>query len=285
MVGWFKNPFKAVEDDDGAHTPSPFTLMMATSKTTKYIQQEYGVKYTGTKPILVVCTDERFMEMENKKKFATGNHPVEMYVPMLHFRDAGFDFEIATFGGASVKLEMWAFPAKDENVKNLHEELNPKTENPKKIADISSLDDFSAIFIPGGHGCMINLPKSPDLGKLLRMAHEQGMPIVTLCHGPAALLSTCTEEGQDCPFKGYKIMCFTDKTDKMTPSIGYLPGPMPWMVQATLEDKGVTVLNKGETGAVHQDRELITGDSPDAAHNLGKIAAPVVVKWAVENKL
>ena len=66
-------------------------------------------------------------------------------------------------------------------------------------------------------------------------------------------------------YKGYKTMCFTDKTDAFTPSIGYLP----WKVQGALEAKGVEVLNKSETGAVTVDRELNTGDSPDAANRLG----------------
>jgi len=29
--------------------------------------------------------------MKNGKKFSTGNHPVEMLVPMLHFKKAGFE--------------------------------------------------------------------------------------------------------------------------------------------------------------------------------------------------
>ena len=46
-----------------------------------------------------------------------------MLVPMLHFRDAGFKFDIATTTGRPVVLEMWAYPTKDENVKNFHDEV------------------------------------------------------------------------------------------------------------------------------------------------------------------
>ena len=85
------------------------------------MKQAYPNKYTGSKPILVVCTDEGNMLMKNGKTFSTGNHPVEMLVPMLHFRDAGFTFDIATASGKPVVLEMWAYPNKDANVKELHE--------------------------------------------------------------------------------------------------------------------------------------------------------------------
>ena len=41
---------------------------------------------------------------------------------MLHFRDAGFTFDIATSSGKPVVLEMWAYPTKDDNVLELHEQ-------------------------------------------------------------------------------------------------------------------------------------------------------------------
>jgi molecular chaperone Hsp31 and glyoxalase 3 len=224
--------------------------------------------------------------MKNDKVFSTGNHPVEMLVPMLHFRDAGFTFDIATASGGPVKLEMWAYPTKDENVKSLHEDIKSMMEAPKKLSDITSLDDYSAIFIPGGHGCMINLPTCAALGALLHIAHDKGLPTVTLCHGPSALLSTCAEgTGTEFAYKGYESMCFTDKTDAFTPKLGYLPGPMPWKCQESIEKLGVKVLNTDEKGAVHQDRELITGDSPTAANNLGVFAAPILVKYATDNNL
>eukprot|EP00978_Attheya_sp_CCMP212_P032591 scaffold128067_cov57-Attheya_sp.AAC.1 len=284
MVGWCTSQATA----DGVFDPSSFTLMMGTSKTTKYKKQAYddAHKYTGSKPILVVCTDESRMPMKNEKVFSTGNHPVEMLVPMLHFRDAGFTFDIATATGGAVKLEMWAYPTKDENVKKLHEGIKSMMESPKKLSGITSLDDYAAVFIPGGHGCMINLPKSAALGNLLHIAHERGLPTVTLCHGPSALLSTCAEgTGKEFAYAGYKSMCFTDKTDAFTPKVGYLPGPMPWKCQESIEKVGVKVLNTSETGAVHQDRELITGDSPTAANNLGVFAAPILAKYAIDNSL
>ena len=78
-------------------------------------------------------------------------------------------------------------------------------------------------------------------------------------------------------------MCFTDKTDNFTPRVGYLPGPMPWYCQSKIVENGVEVVNTKETGQCLVDRELITGDSPDAADNLGKLAAPLLVKYANEN--
>jgi len=279
---WFR-PLTAQKREDGTYDPSPFTLLLGTSKTTEYVPQEYETKYTGSKPILVVCTEVGGMKMANGCVFNTGNHPVEMFVPMLHFQDAGFSFEIATQTGGAVVLEMWAFPTKDEKVKALYESLKTQMEKPKKLSDITDLTkNYSGIFIPGGHGSMISLPMNFDLGELLHEAHKEEFPTVTLCHGPAALLSTNLKH--EFAYKDYEAVCFTDKTDGTTPSFGYLPGQMPWKCQEGLESQGLKITNTTETGEVKQDRELITGDSPYAAHNLGVFAAPIVAKHAMENE-
>lgn len=271
---------------NGDYDPSAFTQMAFLKDTTDYEEQKYTQTYEGKKPILVVCTDDGRLAMENGKVFSSGNHPVEMLVPLLHFRDAGFEFEFATSTGGAVVLEMWADPKKDAAVQEIYALLKPAMDKPKKLADIATLDAYAGIFLPGGHGAMVNLPKSVELGKLLHIAHERSLPTVTLCHGPATLLSTGLQgTGKPFAYKDYEIMCFTDKTDAMTPKVGYLPGKMPWHCQASLEEKGVTVKNANESGACHVHKELITGDSPQAAHNLGVLAAPILVKYAIDNKL
>jgi molecular chaperone Hsp31 and glyoxalase 3 len=56
-----------------------------------------------------------------------------------------------------------------------------------------------------------------------------------------------------------------------------MPGQLPWLVGENLEKLGVEILNKGITGQVHQDRKLLTGDSPLASNNLGKLAAETLL--------
>merc|ERR1712228_315778 len=113
----------AKENEEGTYDPSPFTRLLGTHSSTKYEKQSYAETYSGDKPILVCCTDEGKMKMTNGKTFNTGNHPIEMLLPMMHMRDAGFSFDIATENGNSVVLEMWAYPNKDDNVKEFHESI------------------------------------------------------------------------------------------------------------------------------------------------------------------
>lgn len=61
--------------------------------------------------------------------------------------------------------------------------------------------------------------------------------------------------------------------DKLIPYLGYLPGGLKWNFGEKLQAAGVEIVNKMATGTVHQDRRLLTGDSPMAASALGKLAA------------
>ena len=73
--------------------------------------------------------------MKNGKLFSTGNHPIEALVPMLHLKNAGFDFEIVTPNGKPVVFEMWAFPNEDANVKAIYDAYKADFEQPGNLTD------------------------------------------------------------------------------------------------------------------------------------------------------
>ncbi|MAD30600.1 MAG: protein deglycase HchA [Flavobacteriaceae bacterium] len=266
---------------DGSFMPSKLALKLATSPKSDYEQLVYS-KYEGKKKkVLVIFTEQKNMKMQNGKLFSTGNHPIEALVPMLHLKSAGFEFEIATPSGQPVIFEMWAFPKKDEAVNSIFNELKKSFEQPKSLKDFvnNSLnsDQFAAVFIPGGHGVMLGMPEDENVGEVLRWAHNTDLFTITLCHGPGALMSTALN-GKPFIYDGYKMAVFPDSVDKMTPSFGYLPGHMPSTLCDKLEDKGVTIINKKADNKVCLDRRLITGASPLASNNLGKLAVNTLLK-------
>ena len=63
--------------------------------------------------------------------------------------------------------------------------------NPTRISDViaSGLDQYDAVFVPGGHGPMIDLLDDPDAGIVMRHFHKTSTPTAVLCHGPISLLS------------------------------------------------------------------------------------------------
>lgn len=267
---------------DGAFSPSPLAIKLGTSSKTDYDGGSYAQGFEGTKNrVLMVCTEKRNMTMANGKKFSTGNHPVEMGLPMLHLMNAGFEIDVVTPTGAPVAIEEWAMPADDADVQKLYRDFADAFQNPGSLVDFaanSMTGDtlYAAVFIPGGHGAMLGLPENDDVGKVLHWAHDQDLFTLALCHGPAALLAAKTEKGF--LYDGYKMTVFPDSVDKQTPMIGYLPGPMPWWVCEKLSALGAQITNTKADASCHIDRRLVTGASPKAANAFGRLAAETLLK-------
>jgi len=267
---------------DGSYSPSKLALKLGTVSVTDFENNSYP-KYQGKKTkILVIFTEQKNMKMQNGRLFSTGNHPIEALLPMLHLKNAGFEFDIATPTGKPVVFEMWAFPEKDEQVKAIYNELKSRFENPKSLQEfidssLSDSDSYAAVFIPGGHGAMLGIPEDKNVGKLLNWAHTNNLFTITLCHGPGSLLAT-TLTNQEFLYKGYHMAVFPDSVDKMTPKIGYLPGQMPFGLSEELKSLGAIIVNTKSDKTVCLDRKLITGASPLASNELGKLAAKTLLK-------
>jgi molecular chaperone Hsp31 and glyoxalase 3 len=71
---------------------------------------------------------------------------------------------------------------------------------------------------------------------------------------------------------------FPDSVDKQTPMLGYLPGPMPWQLEAQLTELGATIVNTKNDTTCCLDRRLITGASNLASNELGKLAASTLLE-------
>ena len=269
-------------ESDGSYSPSKLALKLGTVSKTDFENIPH-TKYQGNKSkILVIFTEQKNLKMQNGKLFSTGNHPIEALLPMLHLKNAGFDFEIATPTGKPVVFEMWAFPEKDEHVKAIYNELKSRFEQPKKLQDFidtafSKAPSYAAVFIPGGHGAMLGIPEDQNVGKILNWAHDNDLFTITLCHGPGSLLTT-TLNNQEFLYKGYRMAVFPDSVDKQTPMIGYLPGQMPYGLSEKLKSLGANIVNSKSDKTTCLDRKLITGASPLASNELGKLAAETLLK-------
>lgn len=260
----------------GAFFPSPYSLSQFTSPTSDLSGADYPSPYTGAKKILMIGADERYLLTDNGTFFSTGNHPVETLLPMYHLDAAGFAFDVATLSGNPVKFEYWAMPSEDAVVERFFERYRPRFQAPLTLSDVvaGGLDDYAAIFIPGGHGALIGIPASKDVADALTWAAENNRFVITLCHGPAGFLAVA---GSDI-YRGHAICAFPDSLDATTPDIGYMPGHLTWKFGEKLKAMGFEIINDGISGAVHRDRTLITGDSPLAGNALGKLAAETLLK-------
>ena len=198
-------------DESGeGYEPSPFSKMLAVSSMSDYKVEDFGAKYKGDKKVLVVCTEIKYMVMENGKKLSSGNHPVELNQPVLHLTNAGFDFDVATPTGKPAMIEEWALPLKDKTILDAYNNVfKPKLDAPLSLADIvagkEALESYVLVFLPGGQGAMLGLPEDKSLEKLILHFKDEDKHVMSVCHGPASFLAAKTDPH---PFAGYKIAFF-----------------------------------------------------------------------------
>jgi molecular chaperone Hsp31 and glyoxalase 3 len=277
--------------EDNAFFPSPYSLSQYTSPKTDFdggLATESG-EYAGSGRVLVIATEERYMLMRNGTMFSTGNHPVETLLPLHHILQAGFEVTIATPTGAPAKVEWWAFPREDEAITSTWEALREQFKQPVSLRDVVADQlgpdsTYLGVFIPGGHGAMLGLNDNPEVGAVLVWALERDRLVITLCHGPSALLAATDAEGKSL-FAGYRTCAFPDALDQgANVDIGYLPGQMPWDLGAALQAAGIILANDEMTGATTRDRNLLSGDSPLSANDLGKMSARALIGLAAKDE-
>jgi putative intracellular protease/amidase len=165
----------------------------------------------------------------------------------------------------AIRDEVWqASRARSESAAEVLARL-PGLRHPRNLAELTDAEilDFGGVFIPGGHGSIVDFPGNAEIGRALRLMHGAGKPVAALCHGPAALLSAPEIDGA-WMFEGYRMTAFTDEEEDQTK-----PGKigMPWYLEAALKNRGA-IFDDGDAAWVSHvvvDRDLITGQNPGSA--------------------
>jgi putative intracellular protease/amidase len=117
---------------------------------------------------------------------------------------------------------------------------------------------YDAVLVPGGHGPMEDLVDDVAMGRVLTEAHDAGLIIASVCHGPAALLSVADRDG-GWLFAGRRLTCLTDQEEM---EFGTAVNA-PWLLESRLRERGAQV-EAGENWAPHVVRDglLISGQNP-----------------------
>ncbi|SFP19755.1 DJ-1/PfpI family protein [Amycolatopsis rubida] len=139
-------------------------------------------------------------------------------------------------------------------------------QHPVNLAELSDaqLAEFDAVFVPGGHGPMVDLADNPDVTRILRVLHEKNAPIASLCHGPAFLLSAGANSEGQWLFDGYRMTSFTDEEEAQTPQG---KAGMQWWLETALKGAGAVFDDSPAAWTSHVvvDRNLITAQNPNSA--------------------
>ncbi|MEZ7970056.1 MAG: type 1 glutamine amidotransferase domain-containing protein [Rubritalea sp.] len=212
------------------------------------------------KTILILVTGAA--KMENGKP--TGLWLEEFAVPYLAFTDAGYQVEVITPKGGAAPIDPRSKPTAEQAAAwKVAAQRLAKT---KALATVTT-ENFSAIFISGGHGVMFDLAGDPAATKLIQEFDEQAKPIAAVCHGPAALVNVVKKDGTPL-VKGRKVAAFTDSEERAVK----LVKDMPFLLETRLRKLGAK-LETRDNFAVHavRDGNLITGQNPASSAATAKL--------------
>jgi putative intracellular protease/amidase len=254
--------------------------------------------------VLVLVSSGRGLPLKDGKVYkGAGYYLNELTVPVRALMQEGYEIIFANpkgntpqpdvnsevadfFGGDAAKLQDYM----------LFRDSLAGLRDPKRIADVvaSGLDQYDAVFVPGGHGPMIDLLDDPDAGTVLRHFHKTSKPTAVLCHGPISLLAALpnsTEvvdalkagdaagaraKAKGWIYSGYKLTIFSTAEEQQREPIE-IGGKVFFYPDFALRTAGgdVSVVEPWKS-YVLQDREVISGQNPFSDEALVKLLLPAL---------
>jgi len=243
--------------------------------------------------VLVIGSNATRIEIQGGGTGPTGQYLNETVVPMLALRDAGYDLLLATPNGAKPYID----PASD-SVQHFDDEAayrqakaffadDPSTNQGRTLHSVvdEGLENYAAVFVPGGQAPVVDLMQDPDAGEILRHFHAQRKPTALLCHGPIVLAAAIPKArefrqamiagdraraaalAKGWPYAGYKMTVFSASEEKPIEE-NFLHGKLYFNMPDALGLAGGEVITGAVDFAPHVivDRELITGQNPRSDH-------------------
>jgi putative intracellular protease/amidase len=254
--------------------------------------------------VLVLVSSGYGLPLKDGKVYAgAGYYLNELTVPVRALMKEGYEITFANPKGNAPQLDLHSavpdFFGGDEAKLNDYMRFRDTLtglENPSRISDViaSGLDQYDAVFVPGGHGPMEDLLDDPDAGTVMRHFHQTSKPTAVLCHGPISLLSAlpaskefvaalsagdtagAQAKAKGWIYAGYKMTIFSTAEEQQREPLE-IHGKVLFYPDVALRTAGgdVSVLAPWKS-YVLQDRELISGQNPFSDEALLKLLLPAL---------
>ncbi len=207
------------------------------------------------KSILMVVTSHPAIDSDHP----TGLWFEEFSVPYTLFREQGYELTVASPLGGATPIDQRSL----EDYQNTAENEAAKTalKDTQRLSAAISADDFCAIFFPGGHGTMFDLPENQEVQRLVCELHQAGKVVAAVCHGPACLVGARLPGGAPL-VQGRRLTSFTDNEERAVE----LDQLMPFLLESRLTELGAE-FQAAENWQDHVvvDGNLVTGQNPQSS--------------------
>lgn len=189
----------------------------------------------------------------------TGLWLEEFAVPYLAAVEAGITVTVASPQGGPVPLDPKTEP--DEKQREQWARPLEALRHSVTLASVQN-ETFDAIFIPGGHGPMVDLARNATLHALVARHDAVGKVIAAVCHGPAALVHARRADGQPF-FQGRRATGFTNAEE----FLARLKDVVPFLLEDEMKAAGADFHSAllPMLSHVEEDGNLITGQNPNSS--------------------
>lgn len=221
-----------------------------------------------TSRILMIVTSNARMGDTGKP---TGLWAEELAVPYYALADAGVDMTLASPAGGPAPIDPGSVKPIGQNDPVVERFLADTTlqaliaATPKASAFDGA--EFDAVFFPGGHGTMWDLPVDDGVTRAVERAFAANKLIAAVCHGAAGLVTAKRPDGQSI-VKDLRVNSFTDAEEV---AVG-LEKVVPFMLETRLRELGGRFEGTGNWQAFAiRDGQLITGQNPQSSHRVAEL--------------
>ena len=209
--------------------------------------------------ILVVLTSHDKLGDTGLK---TGFWLEELAAPYYAFKDAGAELTLASPKGGQPPLDPKSSdPASQTDATRRFEadaDAKAQLAATRVLADVS-VDDYDAVFYPGGHGPLWDLAEDLHSIALIERALSAGKPVATVCHAPGVLRHVKDPSTGESVVRGKRVTGFTNSEEAAVE----LTEVVPFLVEDMLKTNGGR-FERAPDWAPHVavDGLLITGQNP-----------------------
>ena len=249
--------------------------------------------------VVIVGSNATRIEVQGGGTGATGQYLNETVVPAMALVEAGYEVVLATPNGSKPHIDEASDSAQHFGG-NEAEYLRAKAffaehismnqgRTLRSVID-EGLDNYDAVFVPGGQAPIVDLMQDSELGEILRHFHDHKKPTALLCHGPIATVAAlpnakqfraaliagdmakASELATGWQYTGYRMTVFSSTEEKVIEDNilhAKLYFNMPDALRAAGGDVSTTPVDFDPY--VVEDRELITGQNPRSDKPIAKL--------------
>lgn len=208
--------------------------------------------------ILIVLTSHDQLGATGEK---TGFWLEELAAPYYRLKDAGAELVLASPAGGRPPLDPKSSAPDFQTGDTRRFESDPVAQaalaDTAKLADMR-VEEFDAVFYPGGHGPLWDLHDNDDSVALIEGFAAAGKPVAAVCHAPAVLLRARGSDGEPL-VRDRQVTGFSNTEEA---AVG-LTGVVPYLLEDELVARGGRYRKADDWSPLAVvDGLLITGQNP-----------------------